>query len=119
MRPDGLTFNADGVANLPDGMKMLVRSITLGIDEYYDLPRGYGIGEIYLGSDGYVKFIVTNSGAVTLILATSSTRNIEVTDTGAASDDLCIFDNGTTARIQNRDNFSNISIRLVYFYEEY
>ena len=113
MRPNGLTFNANGVANLPDGMRMLVWSGTLGANESYDLPAANGWGELVWDGFYYSKFMFTSSGIVRMYIAQG---DIEVTDTGAASGNICIYDGGVSAQVLNRTG-GNATLSLVAYYK--
>jgi len=111
-----LDASSAGTIALGNGLNLLTVDSSLAIGGTYDLPSATdGWGEVIFGLfDYWGKFRVRANGAVTILLAE---RDFEPTDTGAASGDLCLFDNGTNARFINRQTGA-IDIMFHYFYRE-
>lgn len=105
---------ADGVLFNTDGSTGLMKTVTyvddaLADDGYFDLPDATsGFGRVICNAE-YFSFYVRNAGQCYI---TGNSANGVAADTDAK---LCIFDNGTNARVRNRLGAAG-EIRIIYWY---
>ena len=105
---DGSGINIGGHTNSMY-TKMFVRQEALADDASFDLPdKVVGVGIAWTGAE-HVLFTVDAAGAVTGV-ATSAAGVTTDTDLN-----LCVFDNGTNARVRNRLG-STKTVSCILFY---
>ena len=117
MKAGGLTFDSDGVSSpLPQNLRVMYKVFQLAVDESYDLPPYDGWGTIRDSvSTATLQYANTDGVAGHVSKLETASITWADSDTGAASGNMCTYNNGGVTRITNRDTSAHF-IAIQHYY---